>query len=120
MKRSRLDCDDSKCVTQKVVSDTWIKIDRIASTLFDKQLIIDGRRLHDKHIQLGQCMIHHQFLGIGGLRSTLLQDRYYEFPRNSIQAVFCKTRQHWVVASNVTVSGKTVPIGTTIEIHFMA
>ena len=115
MKRSRLDYDDSKCVTQKVVSDTWIKIDRIALTLFDKQLIINGRRLHDKHIQFGQCMIHRQFLGIGGLRSTLLQDRYYEFPRNSIQAVFCKTRQHWVVASNMHVTFKAIWCTFTIQ-----
>ena len=80
---------------------TWIKIDKIALTLVDKQMITDGDKLHDKHIQFGQCMIRHQFPGVGGLRSTLLQERYYEFPRNSIQAVFCKTRQHWVVASNM-------------------
>ena len=85
----------------------WIKIDRIALTLVDKHMITDGHKLHDKRIQFGQCMIHHQFPGIGGLRSTLLQGRYYEFPRNSIQAIFYKTRQHWVVASNMHTTFKS-------------
>ena len=31
-------------------------------TLVDKQMIINRQRLHDKHIQFGECMIHHQFL----------------------------------------------------------
>ena len=102
----RVRYDDNKSVTQKVGSTCsnvtiWIKIDRIALTLADKHTIADDLKLHDKHIQFGQCMIHHQFPGIGGLRYTLLQERYYEFPRNSIQAIFCKARQHWVVASNM-------------------
>ena len=33
-------------------------------------------------------MIRHQFPSVGGIHFTLLQERYYEFPRNSIQAVF--------------------------------
>ena len=97
----------SKFLTQNVASGTWIKIDRIALTFVDKQMIIDGQKLHDKHIQFGQSMIHRQFPGIGGLRSTLLQHRYYEFRRNSIQAVFCKTRQHWVVASIIHAACKS-------------
>ena len=107
-KRVKLNCDDSKSITQKVGSTcsninvvTWIKINRIALTLADKHMITDGFKLHDKHIQFGQCIIHHQFPGIGGLCSTLLQGRYYELPRNSIQAIFCKIREHWVVASNM-------------------
>ena len=78
----RVRYDDSKSVTQKVGSTcsnvtTWIKIDRIALTLVDKHMIADGLKLHDKHIQCGQSMIHHQFPGIGGLRFTLLQERYH-------------------------------------------
>ena len=52
-------------------------------------------------------MIHHQFPSIEGLHSTLLQERYYKFPRNSIQAIFCRTRRHWIVASNVHVRCKS-------------
>ena len=95
----------SKFLTQNVASGTWIKIDRIALTFVDKQMIIDGEKLHDKLIQFGQSMIHHQFPDIGGLRSTLLQHRYSS--RNSIQAVFCKTRQHWVVASKIHAACKS-------------
>ena len=44
-------------------------------------------------------MTHYQFPGIEGLCSTLLQGRYYELRRNSIQVIFCKICQHWVVTS---------------------
>ena len=32
---------------------TWIKIDKIALTHVDEQMITDGDKLHDKYIQFG-------------------------------------------------------------------
>ena len=32
-------------------------------------MIIDGDKLYDKYIQFGQCIICHQFPGVGGLCS---------------------------------------------------
>ena len=66
----KCDNDGSKFVTQNVASATWIKIDRIALTFVNKQIIIDCQKLHDEHIHCGQCLMHPQFPGIGGLCST--------------------------------------------------
>ena len=93
---------DSISVTQKV-GPTCSNVTTLM-TLVDKQMITDGLKLHDKHIQFGQCMIHHQFPGIGGLHSTLLQERYYEFPRNSIQEnlpTVVASNMHTIFKSNV-------------------
>ena len=48
----------STCSNVHVV--TWIKIDKIVLILVDKQMTTDSDKLHDKHIQFGQCMICHQ------------------------------------------------------------
>ena len=73
-------------------------------TMEDKYIIEDGHRLTDKHINFASCLISRQFPQIGGLRTTLLQTRYYCFPSQSIQAIFCKQCEHWIVASNVGTS----------------
>ena len=70
----------------------------------DKQIIDEGHRLTDKHINFAQRLISSQFPHIGGLQTTLLQDRYYCFPHQSMQAVFCKQREHWIVASNMLIT----------------
>ena len=67
----------------------------------DKCIIEGGHRLTDKHINFASYLIFRQFPQIGGLRTTLLQTRYYCFPSQSIQAIFCKRREHWIVASNI-------------------
>ena len=70
----------------------------------DKCIIEGGHRLTDKHINFASCLISRQFPQIGGVRTTLLQTRYYCFPSQSIQAIFCKRREHWIVASNIGTS----------------
>ena len=60
----------------------------ITLKLEHKSLVEDGCRLTDKHIGFASSLISHQFPIIGGLRTTLLQTRYYCFPSESIQAIF--------------------------------
>ena len=89
----------------------WVQFQRSVLTVKDKQIIEEGHRLTDKHINFAQRLISSQFPHIGGLQSTLLQDRYYCFPHQSIQAVFCKKREHWIVASNMlTTDSHTVNV----------
>ena len=82
-------------------TEMWVRFQRSSLTLEDKYKIENGLRLTDKHISFANSLISRQFPHIGGLRSTLLQNRYYSFPLQSIQPIFCKEREHWIVASNV-------------------
>ena len=81
--------------------DIWVTYNRVTLKHSDKKIIEDGSQLTDKHIRLAQMLIRGQFPKIGGLQSTLLQERCHNLPSNSIQAVHCLKRHHWIVASNV-------------------
>ena len=70
-------------------------------SLNDKEILQKGDELSDKHIQFAQKLIKEQFPKINGLCSTLLQDRYYSFPQNSVQIIHCVQRHHWIAASNI-------------------
>ena len=72
----------------------WVQLRRNTLMMEDKFIIEGGLRLTDKHINFASCLISHQFPQIGGLRTTILQTRYYCFPSQSIQAIFCKRREH--------------------------
>ena len=95
-----------KCITVSDCSsvnstEVWVRFRRSSLALEDKCKIEDGLRLTDKHISFANSLISRQFPHIGGLQSTLLQNRYYCFPLQSIQPIFCKGREHWIVASNI-------------------
>lgn len=92
---------DSESSSSVNSTELWVRFRRSSLTLEDKCKIEDGSRLTDKHISFANSLISRQFPHIGGLRSTLLQNRYYCFPLQSIQPIFCKGREHWIVASNV-------------------
>ena len=88
---------DSESSSSVNSSEVLIRFRRSSLTLEDKRNIEDGSRLTDKHISFANSLISHQFLHIGGLRFTL-QNRYYCFPLQSIQPIFCKGR---IVALNI-------------------
>ena len=68
--------------------DIWVTYDRNTLKHSDKKIIEDGSQLTDKHIQLAQTLIRGQFPRIGGLQSTLLQERYHNLPSNSSSTLF--------------------------------
>ena len=67
--------DDESTVTKEV----WVQFRRSTLTKEDKLKIGRGHRLTDKHINFASYLISRQFPQIGGLRTTLLQTRYYFF-----------------------------------------
>lgn len=85
----------------KILDDLWVTYNRSTLRHLDKAIIENGSQLTDKHIRLVQTLIREQFPKIGGLYSTLLQERCHNLPRNSIQIVHCLHRHHWIVASNI-------------------
>ena len=82
-------------------ADTWVRCHRGVLRFNDKVILQNGGELSDKHIQFAQKLIKEQFPLIGGLCSTLLQDRCYNLPLNSVQIIHCLRRHHWIAASNI-------------------
>ena len=82
-------------------TNVWVNFAKHHLTLEDKWIIENGMELTDKHINLSQSLIKQDFPLIQGLRLTLTQKSINGLPTNSIQAIHCKRRRHWIVASNI-------------------
>ena len=76
--------DDRESNVTVNVKEVWVQLRHNNLTMEDKFIFEGGLRLTDKHINFTSCLISHQFSQIGGLRTTLLQTRYYCFPSQSI------------------------------------
>ena len=61
----------------------------------------NGDELSDKRMQFAQKLIKEQFPLIGGVCSTLLQDKSFNLPQNSLQIIHCSERHHWIAAFNI-------------------
>ena len=107
------DCTDVSTTMKSVVPCPAVEIDRssiwITSThdgrhslQENERLIIEqGGELTDKHIGFAQKLTKAQFTLIGGLKSTLLQQKSMKgaCTTNTIQIIHCKKQGHWIVAS---------------------
>ena len=73
--------------------------------LFDAEHIIMGNMLTDLEINLAQQLLKSQFDNLNGLQSTLLQEKAITVTKselqNKLQVIFCKERQHWIVATTI-------------------
>ena len=92
--------DDSEVETGNWPTDpTWVTYDRHVLRMSDK-IIIESGELSDKHISMGQYCIKKQFPLIGGLNSTLLQEKIViGCTANTIQVIHCQKRRHWITVS---------------------
>ena len=67
--------------------------------------------LTDRHIQYAQQLAKIQFSTIGGLCSTLLQNKSHNYlPHNSVQVIFCNSRSHWIMISNMNCNKEVVNV----------
>ena len=83
-------------------STIWVTFERSVLYASDKLLIENGKELNDKHIHYAQSMIKKQFPSVGGLCSTLFQNKLPSksyTSANTIQIVHCKRRKHWITIS---------------------
>jgi len=82
-------------------SDTWITIENIRLWESDKELLLDPDKwLDDKHVMCAQLLIKRQFPQIGGLQSTLLQQKkIIPLPKKSLQIVHLPG--HWISVSTM-------------------
>ena len=107
LQNSKNDCISTPISSEETPSSEpasdaiWVTYNRNTLKQSDRKIIEDGSQLTDKHIGLAQTLIRGQFPKLGGLHSTLLQDRYHNLSSNSVQIVHCSKRHHWIVASSI-------------------
>ena len=85
-------------------SNVWIEKEGKTLNLADKAFLEQGEDLTDKHIIMAQHLLKVQFPLIGGLQSTLLQQKLPNtskgcYTANRIQAIHCRMRMHWITAT---------------------
>ena len=85
----------------ETASNVWVQCGTCSLSFRDKEIIETGMELTDQHMQYSQHLVKMQFSSIGGLCSTLLQNKSHNLPQNSVQVVFCNSRHHWIVVSNM-------------------
>lgn len=74
----------------------------LSLTTSDKQLIEEGKKLNDYHINYEQAMLKLAFPNIQGLQNTLFQEKLkLNVTRSIVQVIHIKG-DHWVVLSNMS------------------
>ena len=106
-KQAKMDNDtivlgESPVQGEDTTTKAWVQCDVCTLNFEDKEIIDTGMELTDRHIQYAQQLVKIQFSTIGGLCSTLLQYKSHNYlPQNSVQVVFCNSKCHWIVVSNI-------------------
>ena len=91
-------------------TEIWVQYYRRRLNLNDKIILQRGDELSDKHIQFAQKLIKEQFPFIGGLFSTLLQEKCYNLHDGSDQIIHCLGRHHWIAVSSVGCNKNSVHV----------
>ena len=78
---------------------TWVMLDHCYLTSTDKDTLINGLELNDKHMTYAQMLLHQQFPHIIGLQSTLLQQKKPSCPLE-LQIIHSRNN-HWIVCSTI-------------------
>ena len=85
-------------------SEEWVRFGKgLILTLADKEHILAGGKLDDRHIDVAQNLLKQQFSEVGGLQSTLLQAKprkRCEENKKMIQIVHSRG-DHWIVTAMV-------------------
>ena len=83
------------------------------TTDIDTEDIIMGEELSDVHINTAQNLLKVQFPELGGLKSTLLQQKempVLEIKEKVVQIIHCSSRHHWIVATTIGGGGNCVVV----------
>ena len=85
-------------------SEEWVRFGKgLVLTLADKEHILAGGKLDDRHINVAQNLLKQQFSEVAGLQSTLLQAKPRKLcdeNRKMIQIVHSRC-DHWIVAATM-------------------
>ena len=80
---------NKKLKTEKDASseDSWLQLDGLTLSQFDRNALCDGKRLNDNHINLSQALLRKQFPSIDGLKLTLLQTKQQTKIKHGLQII---------------------------------
>ena len=89
----------------RIVDKEWVQFGKgLVLTTADKEHILAGEKLNDRHIDFAQNILKEQFCTIRGLQSTLLQEKPRKMPTEKntrvIQIIHSRG-DHWIVASTL-------------------
>ena len=91
--------NDGEEVDNCLSDPIWVTHDRHVLRLSDK-MIIESGELSDKRMLMAQYCIKKRFPLIGGLHSTLMQEKVViGCTTNTIQFIHCQKRSHWITVS---------------------
>ena len=62
----------------------WIEFGRESLTLQDKESLVKGEWLNDRHISMAQILIKAKFLNLNGLHNTLYQKKPLNEPDDKV------------------------------------
>ena len=109
--KSELICiAEENTVDNSCSSDAWITVGNITLKRSDKGILLDANgKLNDKHINCGQQLIKQHFPNIGGLSSTLLQQkRIIPLPLTALQVVYLPG--YWIAVSTINAEKEDIVV----------
>ena len=71
-----------------------------------KAILVNGRKLNDKHINFAQALLKAQYPRMEGLRNTLQQARFNFSISDEVVQIVHVRMDHWIVISNIFTSTK--------------
>jgi hypothetical protein len=102
--------DTEDCPGEPLSSTIWQQVDGHHLFYSDRDILQEGRRLNDRHINYAQKLLKLQFPCIEGLNLTLYQHKKQEKIKEGLQVIHCKERDHWVLASNLACDSNEVVV----------
>ena len=107
---------DEEC--SPMVTKEWVRFGKgLVLTTADKDHILAGEKLNDRHINFAQNILKEQFCTLGGLQSTLLQAKspkqHTENSKKVIQVIHSRG-DHWIVAALIPPIDNVVLVYDTV------
>lgn len=93
-----IDCDDS--FQDEVVVTKWVCIENFILSRADKDIILNGEYLSDKHINASQKLLALQFPTLMGFHLTFKQTVVRKWIDNYVQILHCRGC-HWITLSTI-------------------
>ena len=90
------DCDDDSSHDEGVVTK-WICIDNFTLSRADKDIILNGEYLSEKHINVSRKLLAMQFPTLTGFSLTFKQRTVGKWMDNYVQILHC----HWITISTI-------------------
>ena len=80
----------------------WLSLNQISLSIADKEIVVEGKQLTDKHINYAQAILKKQFEKLSGLHSTLVLSKLTNaLPSNDAMQIIHSRTNHWIVVSSI-------------------